>query len=175
MNMPLQLNKGRKHSVSLAHFRGPKDYTCQLSLLHGASSGGGCKRRPSDMEAGHEYSACTVSNNEQGVAPDGGGGGGINPLTMRYTGPYLGRCSELAALLAACLSWFRCLDYSLTLKVEAIYSSETSVAFRRTTRRYIPEDKNHHVDEPSGSSNFLTDSTAVNFSKDLVLFRSSGF
>jgi hypothetical protein len=31
------------------------------------------------------------------------------------------------------------LAYSLTLKMEAIYSSETSVDFQRTTRRYIPE------------------------------------
>jgi hypothetical protein len=30
----------------------------------------------------------------------------------------------------------------LTLKMEAICSSETSVEFQRTTRRYIPEDRN---------------------------------
>jgi hypothetical protein len=28
-----------------------------------------------------------------------------------------------------------------TLKMEAIFSSETSVDFHRTTRRYIPEDR----------------------------------
>jgi hypothetical protein len=33
-----------------------------------------------------------------------------------------------------------CLAYSSTLKVEAICSSETSVRFQRTTRRYIPGD-----------------------------------
>jgi hypothetical protein len=33
-----------------------------------------------------------------------------------------------------------CLAYSSTLKMEATCSSETSIDFRRTTRRYIPED-----------------------------------
>jgi hypothetical protein len=33
-----------------------------------------------------------------------------------------------------------CSVYSSTLKMEAICSSETSVGFQRTTRRYIPED-----------------------------------
>jgi hypothetical protein len=33
-----------------------------------------------------------------------------------------------------------CLAYSSTPKIEAIYSSETSVDFQRTKRRYIPED-----------------------------------
>jgi hypothetical protein len=32
------------------------------------------------------------------------------------------------------------LDYYLTLKKEATCSSETSVDFDRTTRRYVPED-----------------------------------
>jgi hypothetical protein len=32
------------------------------------------------------------------------------------------------------------LAYSSTLKMEATYSSETSVDFQRTTERYIPED-----------------------------------
>jgi hypothetical protein len=34
--------------------------------------------------------------------------------------------------------------YSSTLKTEAIRSSETSVNFQRTTRRYIPEDSTVH-------------------------------
>jgi hypothetical protein len=34
-----------------------------------------------------------------------------------------------------------CLVYSSTLKMEATYSSKTSVDFQRTTRRYIPEDR----------------------------------
>jgi hypothetical protein len=33
-----------------------------------------------------------------------------------------------------------CSAYSSTLKMETIYSSEMSVEFQRTTRRYIPED-----------------------------------
>jgi hypothetical protein len=32
-------------------------------------------------------------------------------------------------------------EYGLTLKMKAICSSETSVDFQRTTRRYIPEDR----------------------------------
>jgi hypothetical protein len=34
-----------------------------------------------------------------------------------------------------------CLVYSSTFKIEAIYSSEMSVEFQRTTRRYIPHDR----------------------------------
>jgi hypothetical protein len=34
----------------------------------------------------------------------------------------------------------------LTLKMEAIYSSETSVDFQQTTRRYIPEDSTLQTD-----------------------------
>jgi hypothetical protein len=37
-----------------------------------------------------------------------------------------------------------CLAYSSTLKMEATCSSETSLDFHWTTRRYIPEDRNHH-------------------------------
>jgi hypothetical protein len=40
--------------------------------------------------------------------------------------------------------WFLFLAYSLTQKMEATFSSETSVDFERTTRRYIPEDLNLH-------------------------------
>jgi hypothetical protein len=39
-----------------------------------------------------------------------------------------------------------CLSYSSTLKMEETYSSETSVVFQRTTRRYIPEDRTPHND-----------------------------
>jgi hypothetical protein len=38
------------------------------------------------------------------------------------------------------------LNYSSTLKMEAIRSSETSDATQRTTRRHIPEDDTLHVD-----------------------------
>jgi hypothetical protein len=34
--------------------------------------------------------------------------------------------------------------YSSNLKMEAIYSCETSVAFQRTTQRYIPGDRTPH-------------------------------
>jgi hypothetical protein len=37
-----------------------------------------------------------------------------------------------------------CSDYSSTLKMEAVCSSETSVDFQRTTRRYIPQDRTLH-------------------------------
>jgi hypothetical protein len=37
------------------------------------------------------------------------------------------------------------LAYSSAMKMEATCSSETSVDFRRTTRRYIPEDRTVHT------------------------------
>jgi hypothetical protein len=45
------------------------------------------------------------------------------------------RCLPLAFTMASCLA------YSSTLKMDATCSSETSVDFKRTTRRYIPEDR----------------------------------
>jgi hypothetical protein len=42
------------------------------------------------------------------------------------------------------ISLFYCLVYSSTLKMEAIYSSETSVDSQRTEGRYIPEDRTLH-------------------------------
>jgi hypothetical protein len=48
---------------------------------------------------------------------------------------------HLQALLATCFRLVSCLTYSSTLKVGAIRSSETSVDFQRTIRRYIPEDR----------------------------------
>jgi hypothetical protein len=44
-----------------------------------------------------------------------------------------GRCLPPAFMLVCCSA------YSWTLNMEAIFSSETSVDFERTTRRYIPE------------------------------------
>jgi hypothetical protein len=41
-------------------------------------------------------------------------------------------------------SWFRSQLIFLALKMEARYSSETSVDTQRTTRRYIPEDRLVH-------------------------------
>jgi hypothetical protein len=43
-------------------------------------------------------------------------------------------------LLATCFTLASYSTYSLTLKMEAICSSETSVDFQRTTQRYIPEE-----------------------------------
>jgi hypothetical protein len=41
----------------------------------------------------------------------------------------------------ACFVLCSSFDHSFTLKVEAVCSSETSIDFHRTTRRYIPEDR----------------------------------
>jgi hypothetical protein len=48
------------------------------------------------------------------------------------------------AFLAACFMLVSCLVYSSTMELEATRSSETSVDFRRTRRRYIPEDRTIH-------------------------------
>jgi hypothetical protein len=48
-------------------------------------------------------------------------------------------CHFVVILLATCLL-DGLLNYSSTLKMEAIRSSETSGATQRTTRRHIPED-----------------------------------
>jgi hypothetical protein len=48
------------------------------------------------------------------------------------------------ALLATCFMLLSCSAYFLTLKMEAICSSEKSVHFQWTTRRYIPEDRTLH-------------------------------
>jgi hypothetical protein len=52
-----------------------------------------------------------------------------------------------------------CLAYSATLKIEAICSSERSVDFQRTARRYIPEDRTLRILRSevfvSGSGNCL--------------------
>jgi hypothetical protein len=49
--------------------------------------------------------------------------------------------AECLPPLATCFMLVSCLAYSLTLKMEAAYSSENSVDFQRTTRRYFPEHK----------------------------------
>jgi hypothetical protein len=43
-----------------------------------------------------------------------------------------------------CFTLVSCLAYSSILKMETIFSSETSVHFQRTTRRYVPEDRTLH-------------------------------
>jgi hypothetical protein len=45
------------------------------------------------------------------------------------------------APLATLFTLVSCLAYSLTLKMEATFSPETSLDFQRTTRRYIREDR----------------------------------
>jgi hypothetical protein len=50
----------------------------------------------------------------------------------------------IVALLAACFTLVSCLGYYSTMKMEATCSSETSVDFQPTTRRYIPEDRTLH-------------------------------
>jgi hypothetical protein len=48
------------------------------------------------------------------------------------------------SLLAICFMLVSCLDYSFTLKMEAICSFETSVDFQRSTLCYIAEDRSLH-------------------------------
>jgi hypothetical protein len=59
------------------------------------------------------------------------------PPSLYNPVPFLTR----PTLLVACFMLVYCLAYSSTLKMEAICSSETSVYFHRTTRRYMPEDR----------------------------------
>jgi hypothetical protein len=47
----------------------------------------------------------------------------------------------LTALLATCSTLVSCLNFSSILKMEATFSSETSVEFQQTTRRYVPQDR----------------------------------
>jgi hypothetical protein len=54
------------------------------------------------------------------------------------TKDYIYRFNWIIITLVSCSAYFS------TLKMEAIYSSETSVDFQRTTRRYIPEDSTLH-------------------------------
>jgi hypothetical protein len=49
-------------------------------------------------------------------------------------------CVMFEVLLATCFTLVSCFTYSSIQKIEARISSETSVDFHRTTRRYIVED-----------------------------------
>jgi hypothetical protein len=51
---------------------------------------------------------------------------------------------NFTSYIASAFTQVSCLAYS-TMKMEAICSSETSVDFQRTTRRYIPEDSTLHI------------------------------
>jgi hypothetical protein len=55
-------------------------------------------------------------------------------FTKFYMGNFFCLCLPHAFMMVSCS------DYSSTLKMENVCSSETSVDFQRTTRRYIPED-----------------------------------
>jgi hypothetical protein len=46
--------------------------------------------------------------------------------------------------LPPALALVSCSAYSSALKMDEIYSSETSIDFQRITRRYIPEDSTVH-------------------------------
>jgi hypothetical protein len=46
--------------------------------------------------------------------------------------------------VATCLALISCLDYSITLKIETICSSETSIDFQRTIWSHIPENRTLH-------------------------------
>jgi hypothetical protein len=50
----------------------------------------------------------------------------------------------LSSLLATCFTLVSCSAYYSTLKMEVACSSEMSVEFQLTTRRYIPEDRTLH-------------------------------
>jgi hypothetical protein len=74
-------------------------------------------------------------------------------LNQRFEGIYclhlhgrrISRARNLSLLcLPLAFTLVTCSIYSSTLKMEAIYFSETSVDIQRTTRRYIPEDGTLH-------------------------------
>jgi hypothetical protein len=50
----------------------------------------------------------------------------------------------MSALLVTCFTLVSCLAYSSTLKLEVTRSFETWVDFKRTTWRYISEDRSLH-------------------------------
>jgi hypothetical protein len=61
---------------------------------------------------------------------------GLDPVEYRKISS---RESKQPGLLPA-FTLVACSTYSSTLKMEATHSSEISIEFQRTTRRYIPED-----------------------------------
>jgi hypothetical protein len=71
-------------------------------------------------------------------------------LTVEFLGFHSRHYEEFCVLgyNAACfimlVSCFFSLSLSSTVKMEEMYSAETSVDFQRTTRRYITEDRTLH-------------------------------
>jgi hypothetical protein len=68
----------------------------------------------------------------------------IYRLYLQGRGVSLVRNGVNEAMFCACFMLVFCLTYSLALNMDAIYSSETSVDFHRTTQRYISEDTTLH-------------------------------
>jgi hypothetical protein len=60
-------------------------------------------------------------------------------INRHFGGTYF--CALWALCLPRALTLVSCTAYSSTLTMEATCSSETSVVFKPTTRRYIPEDR----------------------------------
>jgi hypothetical protein len=54
------------------------------------------------------------------------------------------RSRRISLLLTSCFTLVSCLAYSSTLEIEGTCSYETSVAFQRTARRYVPENRTLH-------------------------------
>jgi hypothetical protein len=77
-----------------------------------------------------------------------------DPLLLRKTGRagsrknnYVGFEALKAVVMKSCSAFILVsfLVYFSKMKMEATCSSETSVDFQRTTRRYIPEDRTLHT------------------------------
>jgi hypothetical protein len=70
--------------------------------------------------------------------------GGTYTYLLHLQGQGISRARNQREASRACLppasTLISCSAYSLTQKMEAICSTETSVDFHRTTRRFIPED-----------------------------------
>jgi hypothetical protein len=67
----------------------------------------------------------------------------IYTLNINYPAKY-SKLSVYRLCLPPAFTLVSCSAYSSTLKMEAIWSSETTVDFQRTTRRYISEDITLH-------------------------------
>jgi hypothetical protein len=71
-------------------------------------------------------------------------GGTSRPLSRSKNKPGKIPAWKRPCCLPPAFTLVSCFSYSSTLKVEAIYSSETSADFQRSTQRYIPEDSTFH-------------------------------
>jgi hypothetical protein len=64
---------------------------------------------------------------------------------IKSCSPFKSQPTFQRSFICTCFKLFSCLAYSSTLKMQGIYSSETSVDFQRFTWRYIPEERTHHT------------------------------